>query len=236
MKILVLFDIDGTILSLKRGISKGIFSKFIREIFNRDINDTHLPDFSGKTDLLILREISENLGHDFNVVKNQIPLLWDKMLVEFRPYCNPENIVLMPGIVALLERLGSNPSLALGLLTGNFRENAYLKLRAFSLEKFFPIGAFGSDNEDRNQLPQLAINRANIHYKTKNFSKSNSIIIGDSTRDIECAHSNNMPVICPLTGSSDFQQLSDFGPEYILKDFSDTAHVENLILNHFNIK
>ena len=64
MSLLVLFDIDGTILHLKSGQSKKIFSQMLDNLFGIDTDFNDLPDFAGKTDLQILYEIADkyNLG------------------------------------------------------------------------------------------------------------------------------------------------------------------------------
>ena len=49
----------------------------------------------------------------------------------------------MPGIVELLAGLAGRPNLRLGLLTGNVRDGARLKLAHYGLHEHFAFGGFG---------------------------------------------------------------------------------------------
>jgi phosphoglycolate phosphatase-like HAD superfamily hydrolase len=132
----------------------------------------------------------------------------------------------------------------MGLLTGNFKENAYLKLSTFKLEKFFPFGAFGSDNEDRNKLPEIAINRANDYMRVINhnytrydeinvFNTNNTIIIGDSPGDIECAKSNGIFSLAVSTGTFCYKELKKCNPDFIIENFSNYTFVVSYIVKRF---
>ena len=63
---------------------------------------------------------------------------------------------------ALLESLAARGDRRLSLVTGNLEPIARLKLRAAGLGRFFPRGqgGFGSDHEDRTELPAIARARA----------------------------------------------------------------------------
>lgn len=184
-----------------------------------------LPDFAGKTDLQILREIASVYDINYDIILSDIDSIWERMLFQFKDYCNTDYLYTCPGAVELVKELNLNDSLTLGLLTGNFKENAYLKLSAHSLDEFFMFGAFGSDHEDRNQLPPIAINRANEFFGRELFNRGNTIIIGDSPRDIECAKTNGLKVVAVATGQSSYEELNDLIPDLLFEDFSDYQSV-----------
>ena len=50
-----------------------------------------------------------------------------------------------------------NEGQAIKLLTGNLEPTARLKLQPVDANRFFPFGAFGSDDEDRYRLPRVAL-------------------------------------------------------------------------------
>ncbi len=231
MKHLVLFDIDGTILRYKKYNSREVFSSVIRDIFGKMPSFENLPDFSGMTDLQILYEIADYVGTPRSELDNRLPQVWELLLKEFKRHCREDKIVLLPGIRQLIERLSEKEDIQLALLTGNFRDNAYLKMKVFRLDKYFPFGAFGSDNSDRNQLPKIAVERGNEMAGEKIFDLSNSLIIGDSLRDIECAKSNNIAVLCVATGKIRYEDLEAENPDVLLKDFSDVDLAYNTIID-----
>ncbi len=232
-KYLFLFDIDGTILKLRRFRSRTIFKDLFRDIFGVVVDDAMMPDFAGNTDLRILRAISEANSIPFDAILNDIDNIWKKILREFEPYCNSENLELLPGSDRLIARLSQREDVELALLTGNFRENAYLKLNAFGLGSFFPFGAFGSDHEDRNKLPAIALQRANSFFSGADFrfDSTNAIIIGDSPRDIECAKTNSMAVAAVATGGFDPALLKDNKADLVFENFTDCDHVIDSIFN-----
>ncbi len=224
-KLLILFDVDGTLIKFKSGTAGRIFSDIMEEIFQIKIDKNNLPDFAGQTDLRILREICEINNISFSSVQANIELIWQKMLHLFGKYCIPEYILLLDGVHELLDILSKDNTISLGLLTGNFRENAYQKLKTYNLDNFFAFGAFGSDDEDRNNLPPIAIERANKYFEKKHFTSENTIIVGDAPRDISCAKANNIKVVAVATGNYNLSQLKDYKPDLILENFSDFRSV-----------
>jgi phosphoglycolate phosphatase len=220
MKKLILFDIDGTILSFKKPISKIIFRKVLLELFDIKISIKAMPSFAGKTDIQILKEISISIGYDFNNIKSNLNNIWDEMTKHFIKFCTKENIVVFPGIIKIIEELNKNKNIHLGLLTGNYMQNAYLKLDVVNLSQYFHFGAFGSDSDDRNQLPGIAIERANNHLNTETFNCTNTVIIGDSPLDIECAKRNKIRNVIVATGNFSIEELSKCNPDCLFNDFS----------------
>lgn len=220
MSVLLLFDIDGTILRMKGGSAKKLFKAFIREFMGKDLPDNAELDFAGMTDINILRQVASAVGIPFYDMENNLDEIWERLAVYFKPYCTSEFIYLLPGISELLEELYKTKNYQLSLLTGNFRENAYMKLATFGLDSYFPFGAFGSDLEDRNLLPEIAFARAN-KFNGAVYSNKNAIIIGDSPRDVECGKSNSIPVLAVATGDFAYDDLAALKPEALLPDFSD---------------
>jgi phosphoglycolate phosphatase len=236
MKYLVLFDIDGTLINFKKSMSREIFAKMVKEIFQHEIPPTNLPNFAGMTDLKILKEIAVKIKINYSEIEINLPKVWEKILEEFKHYCDPEYMILLPGIPELLNSLACEPDIVIGLQTGNFKQNAYRKLKVFGLEKYFAFGAFGSDHEDRKQLPLIAIARANKHIKQNIFSNKNTLVIGDSIRDIDCAKSNNLPVLAVATGNTDKEELIKYEPDGILDNMSDKDLSIKLIFELLQIK
>lgn len=229
MKYLLLFDIDGTILKFKSYKSKKIFTEMMRDIFGVNVPESAMPDFAGMTDLQILKDIAYNIGMDSSILFSNLHDVWARISKDYKQFCHAKYIDLLPGIKELIELLQNNGEFVLGLQTGNYKENAYAKLSAYNLDKLFPFGAFGCDHENRNMLPPLAIQRANIYHRTNYFNNFNTIVIGDSHKDIECAKSNNLSVLAVATGSATVEELKFHNPDAVLENFSNFNQVINLI-------
>lgn len=217
-EILVLFDIDGTILKMKQYHSKSIFNKCFRDLFNIDVPEDKMPNFSGMTDLSILEEIALTGGISINEVLSRTEEIWSYLTVEFQKESVLSNLILLPEIKELIDTLNSDDRVHLALLTGNFKANAYLKLSRFALDTYFPVGAFGCDEANRNLLFPLAIERANSFWNKK-FTSDKTIIIGDSPRDIECAKENSAISVAVCTGFHTKNDLQPSNPDYIFTDF-----------------
>lgn len=228
MKYLLLFDIDGTILKLRRGISRGLFVDLFKEFFDYDFPESSLPNFSGKTDLSILNQMCKYTNIPFHQVTTQIDKIWLFLENKFAEKINKSNIELITGIEEFIRLLIEDKRFELGLLTGNFKRNAFLKLSVFDLHGYFKDGAFGCDMADRNLLPEIAIRRYNKNYDSNVFNSSNSMIIGDTLHDVECAEVNGLAC---LTVGEELLELESNKSDYHILDFSNPQEIIDSILN-----
>jgi phosphoglycolate phosphatase-like HAD superfamily hydrolase len=114
-----------------------------------------------------------------------------------------------PGMRELLEWCSGREDLRLALLTGNYEVVARLKLHRAGLGGHFPAGqgAFGSDAEDRTALPHIARRRAGAPGRP--YPRADTIVIGDTPRDIACAHADDVRCIAIATGPYAAEQLAD---------------------------
>jgi phosphoglycolate phosphatase-like HAD superfamily hydrolase len=109
----------------------------------------------------------------------------------------------------LLPWLAGCPRVRLALVTGNYEAIARLKLAAAGVGRFFEPGqgGFGSDSEDRAALPPIARRRAGGPGKP--FPREQTIVIGDTPRDIACAHADGLRCIAVATGPFSAGELHD---------------------------
>src|SRR5690606_6807673 len=141
--------------------------------------------FSGKTDGQILREILRpEVGG--GALDEAVATAVAAYQASVRARIPEARVSALPGVRPLLDRLAGE-GLPLGLLTGNLQPMAYLKLDRVGLGGFFPFGAFGSDHEDRNCLPEVALARAEAH-TGRRYEGKDVVVIGDTPRDIECGN------------------------------------------------
>lgn len=222
MKKLVLFDIDGTILNVDSLLAKSIFVDTFGELFDIDISND-VPSFHGKTDLQIINDIVKlhNLNNKFPKQK-----ILDLIYQKFEQRLSPNKIELLPGINDLIDLFNTDRNFGIGLVTGNFEKNAYLKLSFVGLEKYFHFGGFGDDSPDRINLPLIAIERAKIKkIINENYSQEKTIIIGDTFRDIQAAKFNNMKSVAVATGKATAKELAFYKPDLLFDDFSNYSNV-----------
>jgi phosphoglycolate phosphatase len=219
---LVLFDIDGTLLSAGRAARDSVLAA-LEAVYGWKA-DPDAPrrgkyDFSGKTDPQIVRElVSGDVGADR--CEADLSRVLDRYLEELRQRLAPGAVVVKPGIAPLLERLAREPGVQLALLTGNLEAGARMKLEPPGFNGYFPFGAFGSDSADRYQLPAVAVERARRHGGREFVGKS-VVIVGDSVHDVACGRSLGVRSVAVATGPTTAETLAAEGPDALVADFSD---------------
>jgi len=212
---LVLFDIDGTLID-SGGAGVRSLDLALKDLFSIE-NGFHGISMAGKTDTQIIKEGIMKHGLSAN---GTIDAVIKAYLNYLRREINNDRKHVKPGIYEVLEELKPLQDLGLGLLTGNIEEGARIKLEPFRLNEYFPAGAFGSDDEDRNNLLPIAVKRFEELFQQK-IEADNCIIVGDTPRDVECAHIYGAMCIAVATGPYSYDDLIEAGADYVVHDLSD---------------
>ena len=220
---LILFDIDGTLLSAA-GAAGPPFRAALEEVFGTS-GPSHGYSFAGRTDPQIARELLELAGVSAAHVDSSLERVWELYLAGLERSLLDTRVRVLPGVHALLDRLQDETGGILGLLTGNLREGARLKLEAAGIGfDRFAIGAFGSDHADRPELPAVAIRRAEDRFGHR-FRGKSVVIIGDTPRDIACGEHLGVRTIAVATGSYPAEELESCGPDHLFETLEDTEAV-----------
>lgn len=227
---LVLFDIDGTILLTAGAGRRAITAALASHV---DINDAfERVRFDGKTDPQIVAELLDATGHagagDAAFIQGLCGRYLALLEEELR---QPRSLTtVMPGIPELLDALEQQPEVVLGLLTGNMREGAGLKLAAAAIEPArFRIGAYGSDSSHRPDLPAIAARRAIPHFGREPRGRE-VVIIGDTPADVTCGRGIEARAIGVATGAYPLSSLEEAGAHAAFVDLRDTTRVLEAIL------
>jgi phosphoglycolate phosphatase-like HAD superfamily hydrolase len=134
-----------------------------------------------------------------------------------------------PGVHALLDRVDDDDRLELGLLTGNIERGARLKIESTGIAySRFRLGAFGSDHEIRDQLPAVAVARAEAKIGHI-FEEKSVVIVGDTPADIACGARLGARSIAVATGLFTKEQLAACEPDFLFETLEDTAAVMRAI-------
>jgi phosphoglycolate phosphatase len=224
MKQLILFDIDGTLLSTN-GAARRAFHRAMLEVFGTaGPIGTHV--FNGKTDPQIARELLGAEGFSNADIDAALPQLFDRYLHGMRQeIAQPTHTTsVYPGVRELLEILTDSHDLVIGLLTGNIVDGAALKLNSARLQHYFTLGAYGSDSEHRNELPAIAVQRAFEQTGVK-FNGKDILIIGDTPSDVRCGEAMGVCAVGVCTGGHTRDDLLNAGADIVFDDLSETARV-----------
>jgi phosphoglycolate phosphatase-like HAD superfamily hydrolase len=226
---LALFDIDGTLLRTD-GAGRRAIHRALIEIFG----ETGPPDhrFDGKTDPQIVRELMRVVGHEDEHIDARMQELFALYVVCLREELrDPEHRALpLPGVADLLAVLKARDDVTLGLLTGNLIEGARAKLEAVGIDPdIFVIGAFGSDHENRPELPAIAQRRARELLGIDVPGRS-VVVIGDTPADVECGRDIGARAIGVATGQYSTEELAAHGAVAVFTDLTETTAVVRAIM------
>jgi phosphoglycolate phosphatase-like HAD superfamily hydrolase len=216
---LLLFDIDGTLLHAN-GSGRRAVARALADVCGRRVV-TDGVTFSGKTDPQILREVLHASGVP-EVTDALVDAAVDAYTEAAAATLDPADVTPLPGAARLVRALAARDDVQLALLTGNVERMAYEKLAAIGLEAYFPFGAFGSDDADRNRLPALAVARARAHTGHP-FVGAETVIIGDTARDIRCGRGIGAMSVAVCTGRYARADLAPHGPHLLLDDLTDVS-------------
>jgi phosphoglycolate phosphatase len=230
MERLILFDIDGTLLSTD-GAARRAFHRGLLEVYGTAGPITNHP-FDGKTDPQIARELLSLAGIAPEIIAEGLEPLWEAYLRELVIELDKpgHETTVYPGVIALLDELAARGERAcLGLLTGNISRGAQLKLSSAGLADRFSFGAFGSDCERRDGLPAVAVQRA-LQYTGRAFSGKQVVVIGDTPHDVRCGQALGVFALGVGTGRHSSAELLEAGADAALPDLSSTNTVLDLLL------
>jgi phosphoglycolate phosphatase len=232
---LVLFDIDGTLLTTTRGAWENPFKDAMEGVFKEEgepkLVDTAQYRPGGKTDTQIIYEILGQNDVPETRIEALLPKIRTRYLAHLREIveARPDYVTLKPGVKELLAGLHQHPDLLLGLLTGNFEEGARIKLGSHGLNDYFAFGAFGENARQRSDLPQRAVDAAK-HHKGHHFSRKEIVLIGDTPNDIHCGRHLHVRVIAVATGPFTVEQLSAEKPDFVFPNLVEADKVLKAIL------
>ena len=218
-KLIILWDIDGTIICLSKNISN-IHLAVIQEYTNKTLIQP--KSNSGKTDIGLLKEIFEvnNLQFNNQDLRSCLKLLNQKSVNRKWP-----TLKINPGIESALEftnKVGAINS----ILTGNSKVRAFDKLSKVNLLSKISVESsfFGDQNYERQELVGSAKKELITSKKQK------IILLGDTQRDIEAAKKNNVRIISAATGKDSYALLKSLNPDFIIKNFTtDLILFKNII-------
>jgi len=232
-KRLLLFDIDGT-LFYPGPLPRQYMGEALSEVASREIR-LELADVLGKTDRAILKSALQQAGFS----TEQIPglareaeqLYLEKMRTKYPSETASRR--LLPGVSEFLE--AASEQYLLGLVTGNLEPNARLKLQAFGLEKFFKLGAFGEDGEQRSTLVKQALAKS-AHWLDGSAPGPCAILFGDTDLDVAAAKANALGCVLVLNPAQPFRRETDSDlpqPDLVIKDYRERERILSWLEHYF---
>lgn len=230
MKHLFLWDIDGTLVA-SGGAGMRALQAALRDVFGIDGSLADI-EFAGRTDTWIMRAVFR---------KFSVPATADNLARYFEGYLsalpnelNNPGARVLPGVRELLHTAKVHGAIAQGLLTGNMRRSAQVKLAHHGLWDHFGFGAFADDSENRNELGPHAMRRALAEHGV-NFAADAVWVIGDTPHDVACGKIIGARTLAVATGGATLDELRAHQPTAVIENLADTQRVLAILLGRTGV-
>jgi phosphoglycolate phosphatase-like HAD superfamily hydrolase len=216
---LILFDVDGTLVHTGGAGVKAFARAFASEFGVQD--GTQRLKFAGRTDVSLVREFftleriepsTENFGRFFESY-----LRWLRQII---PDCKGGACRGVPEFFEALPGLPEPP--LMGLLTGNIKDGARIKLERHNMWHKFPFGGFADDHEDRDQIAAAALRRGSQAFG-RELRGDEVLVIGDTPLDIRCGRAIGAKVLAVATGGAPLEELERHKPDWAVPDLTHMA-------------
>jgi len=219
------FDIDGTLIR-SGGAGRLAMEAALEEAFGIRATD-HAVDFSGRTDRAIISDLLAFVGKPSG--DEDVSAFVNTYLAHLPRTLREREGDVLPGIHELLGELADAANMHIGLLTGNVRDGARIKLTHYEIYEHFAFGGFGDVHKNRDDVARAAIDAAREH-AGHSFAGQQVWVIGDSPHDITCARSVGARSIAVCTGWHAPEELAAHQPDVLLDDLSETAAVLDMLV------
>ena len=221
MRRVILFDIDGTLVT--GGPAKDAFRSAMIDVFGT-AGDIEGLSFAGKTDPQIARELLSGVGYGPDSIEEGFPRLWQRYTERLADGLVERPMEVLRGVPELLEALSELGDIGVALLTGNIERGAELKLGSARLTDHFALGSYGSDHEERGELPGIALERAREAWGSP-IRPEHAVVVGDTPRDVLCGRQVGSRTLAVATGGFSVAQLQEAGADHVVEDLTATEEV-----------
>jgi phosphoglycolate phosphatase-like HAD superfamily hydrolase len=211
---LALFDIDGTLIRT-HGAGVRAFARAFAVEFGL-ANGTETMSFAGRTDTGLVREFLRRHGQE--ATPGEMARFFDCYTFLLDHHLETSTGSVIPGVwsfIDALKRLPQPP--VLGLLTGNIRLGAEIKLRRYGIWEPFVTGAFADDHEDRNQIARIALERGR-RLLGNDLRGEEVLVIGDTPLDVRCGKAIGARTLAVATGGATLDELQKHQADWAVPD------------------
>lgn len=217
MKPILLYDIDGTLLHVKKDFLYELISELLGRLGVTKAKEA-TRSFAGRTD----RGIFAELIGDHPAAESVFNEFKSLYIHTMNQALTPSNIIRFDEAIESV-RIAKKMGFQVGLCTGNFREVAYKKAAVAGLDNIFEFGGFGCHHIDRNHLPGAAHKEYQVLYG-ESPAPDRYVIIGDTPNDIRCAKFFGARAAAVCTGSFSKSELEYHRPDWVLPDLGKSTH------------
>lgn len=223
MNKLILFDIDGTLIT-SGGAGTRSMNLAFRDLFGIEEAFARIP-MAGKTDIQIMKEGLR--AHGLQYLDGNVDRMKEKYVDFLKREIHKPGRGVKRGVQRALALL-KDMDVTIGLLTGNLRAGAQIKLGACGIDEYFMDGAFGSDHEDRDCLLPIALRKFSDRGLV--FSPAQCVVIGDTPRDVRCAKIHGARCIAVASGPYSREDLLTTDADIVVDSLDEIDRYMDIIV------
>ncbi|MDV6298191.1 haloacid dehalogenase-like hydrolase [Dietzia maris] len=218
--VLVLWDLDLTLLD-PAGFGTRMITPALADLLGRD--PVMGASFAGRTDRAILTDLLEinGIGVDDDEVVHSLMDAVARRCETFGDDLLAGGGGPLPGAHEAVAALAADPRLHQGIVTGNMRRTALLKLRLCGFDGLPDpgLGAFGDHHADRAHLVRDALAAARA--RGVDVTPGRSVVVGDHVHDVRGARAAGAVCVAVATGRVSADDLRAAGAHAVLPDLTD---------------
>lgn len=211
---MALFDIDGTLLDT-HGFGRQAFVRGLARATGAP-DELNYLSFAGNTDRNVLDQVMA--ARQLRLEEDDVQRIFAFIAEELRELLRLNPARAVAGAGAFLARMEAD-GFALGLVTGNIRACAYLKLASVGFDRYFGFGGFGDRHANREHIARTALTAARA--AGVEVAIESICLVGDTPFDVAAGQALGIPVIGVATGKYDAAALRDAGAVLAVADFAD---------------
>lgn len=207
---LVIFDVDGTLVQ-SVGVDDHCFAEAVHAVLGVSNISTNWADYKYQTDSGLVWELGGRQGPE-SVDGPEVQQVRQRFLTLLTAETNRPGFAMpaVPGAAELLNLLRSHTRWGVAIATGGWEQAARLKLKYAGLDiRDIPL-ASSADHFARENIIQVAIERAQRQYQQTRFGQI--VYVGDGSWDLVAAHKLGIGFI----GVGNFQHPADVP---VVRDF-----------------
>jgi phosphoglycolate phosphatase-like HAD superfamily hydrolase len=218
--VLVLFDIDGTLLRRAGPHHRDALIHGVRKVLGVETRNDNIA-VHGKLDPEILLEMMANAGISRRRARTALPAIHraaERHYIRNVPVLRRKTCPGVRRLLGWLQRRG----VLLGLVTGNLERIGWKKLERAALDQYFQFGAFAEMAPTRAGLARLALRQAAQQGGggDRNGKGPRGVLIGDTPNDVAAGKTAGLETIAVGTGLSSIEELRTADPSLCVPDLA----------------
>ena len=206
----ILWDIDGTLISTQRYSNVGLHQKALEDCGFGLIEANF--ETQGVTDWEIISRLLSRIK--YTAKENELAIIIEKLDALSEESDKVSSFVPLPGVLNFLKNFKSKFWIQ-GILTGNTRNRTLAKLKHVSIAHHF--------NQDYIFCCELNEKRIDIAQRAEKYIISQRLkttaIVGDTPYDIAVAREINAKILSVATGKFSRYELKTHNPDLLIRNF-----------------